>query len=275
MDAISLTDDEIEGFVKDGFVKIAGAFPKETADVCRERLWRETGKDPLDRKTWTEPVIRIPPINDPPFLESCNTPRLHRAYDQLFGVGRWSAPDWPGTFPVRFPHPGAPMDTAWHFDAGWHVDENWYEALEEGGDLSKVDAHGFRANIQSRGRALLILLFYSEIGPNDAPTVVRAGSHLDIPPLLAPYGEEGSGLMDDDMLDEMTAHRPSVLATGEPGDAFLVHPFAVHAAQPNLVGQPRFMAQAAATPLELVQTDRADGNYSPVERAVRLGLGLG
>jgi len=41
MGAISLTDDKIEGFVKDGFVKIAGAFSTETADACRERLWRE------------------------------------------------------------------------------------------------------------------------------------------------------------------------------------------------------------------------------------------
>ncbi|MFJ5679718.1 phytanoyl-CoA dioxygenase family protein [Streptomyces sp. NPDC093097] len=274
MNALNLSEAEVEGFVRDGFVKLSGAFSKETAEECRERLWRETGKDPEDPTTWTEPVIRVPPINDPPFLESCNTPRLHRAYDQLFGDGRWTPPEWPGTFPVRFPHPSAPMDTAWHFDAGWHVDEQWFEALEDGGDLAKVDPHGFRVNIQSRGRALLLLLLYSDVGPDDAPTVIRVGSHLDVPPLIAPYGEEGCGLIDDDYLDEKTAHRPEVLATGEAGDVFLVHPFLVHAAQANRHGRPKFMAQASVEPLELVRTERPDGAYSPVEQAVRKGLGL-
>jgi hypothetical protein len=49
-------------------------------------------------------------------------------------------------------------------------------------------------------------------------------------------------------------------------------PFLVHAAQPNRGTQARFIAQPpliSAAPLEL---DRADGTYSPVERAVRLGL---
>ncbi|MBB6421362.1 phytanoyl-CoA dioxygenase family protein [Streptomyces sp. AK010] len=274
MDTVSLTDDEVEDFVKSGFVKIAGAFSKETADECRERLWRETGKDPEDPRTWTEPVVRIPPINDPPFLESCNTPRLRRAYEQLYGADRWIEPDWPGTFPVRFPHPGRPGDTDWHVDAGWHVDEQWFEALEDGGDIGKVDPHGFRINIKSRGRALLILLLYSEVGPDDAPTRIRVGSHLDIPPMLAPYGEKGRGLFRDDILDKATAHRPEVLATGGAGDAFLVHPFLVHASQANLRGRPRFMAQAAVEPREPLETERADGQYSPVERAVRMGLGL-
>ncbi|MDT0456838.1 phytanoyl-CoA dioxygenase family protein [Streptomyces sp. DSM 41527] len=269
-----LTRDEIEDFVQDGFVKIAGAFPEETAGACRARLWQETGKDPADPATWTEPVIRIPPINDPPFLESCNTPRLHRAYDQLYGAGRWIAPEWPGTFPVRFPHPDTPMDTAWHFDAGWHVDEQWFEALEDGGDLGKVDPYGFRYNIHSRGRALLILPLYSDVGPDDAPTVIRVGSHLDVPAMLAPFGEEGCGLIDDDVLDRATAHRREVLATGRAGDVYLVHPFLVHAAQANRTGRPKFMAQASVEPRELVQTERADGTFSPVERAVRIGLGL-
>lgn len=274
MNTIGITDDEVEQFVKDGFVKIPGAFSKETAAACRERLWQETGMDPDNRRTWTVPVVRVPPLNDPPFVESCNTPILHRVYDQLYGAGRWSDPDWPGTFPIRFPHADDPMDTAWHFDAGWHVDEDWYLALEDGGDLSKVDANGFRVSIRSRGRALLILPLYSDVGPDDAPTVIRVGSHLDVPPMIAPFGDEGCALIDDDVLDKATDHRPEVFATGEAGDVYVVHPFTVHASQRNLVGRPRFMAQASADPVELVTIDRPDGDYSPVERAVRIGLGL-
>ncbi|WP_369215580.1 phytanoyl-CoA dioxygenase family protein [Streptomyces flavofungini] len=129
-------------------------------------------------------------------------------------------------------------------------------------------------SITSRGRALLLLLLYSDVGPKDAPTVLRAGSHLDVPRMIAPFGEEGCPMVRDDIVDKKTAHRPEVLATGEAGDVYLVHPFTVHAAQSNRVGRPRFIAQASAEPRELVMTERADGDFSPVERAVRRGLGM-
>ena len=69
------------------------------------------------------------------------------------------------------------------------------------------------------------------------------------------------------------AHRPVALATGQAGDVFLCHPFLVHAAQPHHGTTPRFMAQPPLYPAEPLQIERADGDYSAVERAIRLGLG--
>ena len=37
-------------------------------------------------------------------------------------------------------------------------------------------------------RALLMLFLFSEVGEDDAPTRIRVGSHLDVPPVLAPHG---------------------------------------------------------------------------------------
>ena len=45
------------------------------------------------------------------------------------------------------------------------------------------------------------------------------------------------------LVDEASAHRPVVHATGQPGDMFLVHPFTVHAADEHRGRTPRFMAQ--------------------------------
>lgn len=71
-----------------------------------------------------------------------------------------------------------------------------------------------------------------------------------------------------------TAGRREVLATGGAGTVYLCHPFLVHAAQPHRGKEPRFMAQPPLCPAEPLQLCREDQQYSPVESAIRLGLGL-
>ena len=46
-------------------------------------------------------------------------------------------------------------------------------------------------NLSSRERALLMLFLFSDVGPDDAPTRIRVGSHLDVPRVLEPAGEAG------------------------------------------------------------------------------------
>jgi hypothetical protein len=69
--------------------------------------------------------------------------------------------------------------------------------------------------------------------------------------------------------------RPLGWAMGDAGDVYLCHPFLVHAATwPHRGIAPRFIAQPPLTPVGLLDLDRADEDYSPVEIAVRIGLGL-
>jgi hypothetical protein len=75
------------------------------------------------------------------------------------------------------------------------------------------------------------------------------------------------------VLDEMGADCEIALATGEAGTVYLCHPFLVHAAQKHRGKAPRFMAQPDLPPAEPYRLDRADGDYSPVEIAIRLALG--
>jgi len=53
---------------------------------------------------------------------------------------------------------------------------------------------------------------------------------------------------------------------------WLLHPFTVHAAQAHHGTQPRFIAQPGLGFSEPLSLERADGDYSPVEAAVRLAL---
>ena len=74
------------------------------------------------------------------------------------------------------------------------------------------------------------------------------------------------------VLDQMGAERPEALATGEAGTVYLCHPFLVHAAQMHRGSEPRFMAQPPLHPAEPLQLDRVNGEYSPVEMAIRQAL---
>jgi hypothetical protein len=83
----ALSDDRIQQFIQEGFVRIDRAFPREIADETRAILWRDTGCDPHDPATWTKPVIRLSGYKDAPFLKAERTPVLHAAFDQIVGKG--------------------------------------------------------------------------------------------------------------------------------------------------------------------------------------------
>jgi hypothetical protein len=255
----SLDNLQVERFIDEGYVKLANAFSAEVAREARAILWRDTRCDPNNPSTWTRPVIRLGDYSDPPFIQAANTRRLRGAFDQLVGPGRWLPRGSVGTFPVRFPSVEVPADT------GWHIDPSF--------DYEKADFMGWRTNVFSKGRALLMLFLFSDVSEEDAPTRIRAGSHLDIARKLAPAGEPGLTLRElaDNEFEE-TAHRKEVHATGEAGTVYLCHPFVVHAAQAHRGTRPRFMAQPPLLPTKPLQLDREDGDYSAVELAIRMAL---
>ena len=251
---MSLTAEQIEQFVTAGFVKLESAFPSDIGEQCRQELWRATGYDPDQPSTWTSPFVRLEFFATPPFREAANTPVLHEAFDQLIGAGRWIALTGLGTFPLRFPSPDAPADGGWHLEASFS------------GPQGEP-----RVNRRSRGRALLMLFLFSEVGPDDAPTLVRVGSHLDVPGVLEAAGDDGLPWMDlCEQVVPLSARRPVERVTGSLGDVYLCHPFLVHSGSAHWGKTSRFMAQP---PLRLLgDLDPFAVNPSPVERAIRDGL---
>jgi hypothetical protein len=250
-----LSKSDIDSFIECGFVKIEDAFPSELAAEAREILWKDLPCDRNDKSTWTQPVVRLDYYTQEPFVRAINTPVLHEAFDQLVGKGRWFPRDRIGTFPVRFPSDKKAIDTGWHADASFPGEDG-----------------SWRINITSKGRALLMLFLFSDIGIDDAPTRILVGSHLDIPGLLQPYGEKGLSFIELAQKLNTTLDRKVEMATGMAGTVYLCHPFLIHAAQDNTKGSPRFLAQPPLMPREPISIDRADGSYSPVEIAIRKAL---
>ncbi|MBX3280127.1 MAG: phytanoyl-CoA dioxygenase family protein [Acidobacteria bacterium] len=256
-----LTQAQTEQFIREGYVRLDSAFPTTLAAECREMLWADTGCDPNDPATWTQPVIRLWAYAQEPFIKAANTTALCEAFDQLVGKGRWMPRDSLGTFPIRFPSNADAGDTGWHVDASF-PDE----------DSSPEDFSTWRVNVYSRGRALLMLMLFSDVGENDAPTRIRAGSHMEIARTLAPYGEKGLSVMDLSCIS--TSNYPEVYATGAAGTVYLCHPFLVHAAQPHTGASPRFMAQPPLYPNGSFEIEgRNPADYVPVELAIIEALG--
>ena len=253
-----LSTAEIENFIDRGYLKLEGAFDPGLARQCRDELWAAMGLAPDRPEGWTRPVVRIASMTSPPFVAAANTPMLHQAYDALVGQGRWVKPQGLGSFPIRFPSPNDPGD------AGWHVD------MSLGTD--NADFMQWRINVKSSGRALLMLFLFSDVGPDDAPTRIRVGSHADIARQLLPYGDAGltlQALAADGFAS--TEQCEQVLATGHEGTVYLCHPFLVHSAQPHRGSRPRFMAQPPLLPKGELDPALPP---SPVQVAIRRACGL-
>ena len=254
---VGLTTRRIRSFIVDGFVKIENAVSTDLAWQCANELWADIGLSPNEPESWSQPVIRIGSKSSPPFVEAANAPLLQKAYDQLAGKGRWLAPTGLGTFPIRFPSPESPGDDGWHVDMSFGDNPDFME---------------WRANVKSSGRALLMLFLLSDVGPDDAPTRIRKGSHAIIARELLPYGDGGATLrqLSADGYAS-TGNCEVALATGTAGTVYLCHPFLVHAAQPHRGEWPRFMAQPPLLP---------KGEFgpalppSPVQIAIRQACGL-
>jgi hypothetical protein len=258
IEQVGLTSPQIQNFIDDGFVRIESAFSSDVAKDCREELWSDLGLSPDEPETWTQPVVRIASKASRPFIEAANTPSLHSAYDQLVGHGRWLEPKGLGTFPIRFPSQQVPADVGWHVDMSFgHNDPDFME---------------WRINVKSRGRSLLMLFLFSDVGPDDAPTKIRKGSHTAIARELLPYGDAGATLRQLSAEGfASTANCEIELATGIAGTVYLCHPFLVHAAQPHRGQQPRFMAQPPLLPKGEFDPTLPP---SPVQIAIRQACGF-
>ncbi|ETZ22582.1 phytanoyl-CoA dioxygenase family protein [Pedobacter sp. V48] len=250
-----LNPQQIQSFIADGFVRIDNAFSANLAAEARDILWKDISADPNDSSTWIKPVVWLGMYTQEPFIKAANTDILHAAFDQLVGKEKWLPCMSMGAFPVRFPSEVDSGDTGWHVDAGF--------AGEDPNDFFAA-----RINVYSKGRGLLMLFLFSDVGQRDAPTRILKGSHLDVARLLGPEGEQGLSFMELAMKLPELPKREEVLAVGKAGTVYLCHPFLVHAAQQHRGALPKFMAQ----PPLLVSSGfdiRSTGTCSPVEEAIR------
>lgn len=214
---------DVDAFISDGYAKVEHVAPRAVADAARAVLWKQLGLRADDPDRWSEPVKWTADMTGQgPFGELVRSRKLSAALDAVCGSGGWQPRYSLGNIPVRFPV-SPPAE-----DRGWHVDAN--TPLPDG-----------TWAVTGRPHTVLVLTLLSDIGPDDAPTRIRVGSHHDVARVLGadPLDLEEMGRV----VDQASAGRPVRHATGEPGDVYIVHPFTAHAADEHRGRTPRFMAQ--------------------------------
>jgi hypothetical protein len=258
----TLPTNQINDFIDQGFIRVENAFSADIANECRSLLWKATQCDPNDPRTWTRPVIRINEMQDEPFKNAANTKILHNAFDQLVGKHSWLPKQTLGTFPIRFPGKEPAGDTGWHVDASFPGENlnNYFD---------------WRININSKGRALLMLFLFSDVDELDAPTIIKIGSHLDVAKILEPEGEQGLSFMELARKLDALPKREHALATGKAATVYLCHPFIVHTAQDHRGATPKFMAQPPLLTKEEFNIYRPEELLCPVEKAIAKGIRIG
>lgn len=253
-----LSKAQIEAFITLGYVKIEHAFSQDIAEACRSILWKAMQLDPDKPETWTQPVVRIGEMGFEPFQKAANTPVLLNAYHQLAGDNWWPRTTL-GSFPIRFPSKELANDTGWHVDASFPGDhpDSYFD---------------WKINVNSKGRALLMLFLFSDVSEQDAPTRLREASHGDVAKILEPSGETGLTFMQlAEKLDDLP-ERKEVTATGQAGTVYLCHPFLVHAAQQHSGKTPKFMAQPPLLSKREFNIYQPLETACPVEQAIILGM---
>lgn len=156
---------------------------------------------------------------------------------------------------------------------GWHVD----------GDF-------FVHYLDSPEQALLVVPLWSDIVPNGGGTMICpkaidiVAKHLyehpeGVSPRMSPRAQNPEFKQEDFGLkwfNEVAASMPDdafVEVTGVVGDVYLLHPLMLHSASNNQLRKVRVITNPPVSIKEPFQFDRADENYSIVERRTLKALG--
>lgn len=223
------TDAEVEQFVTDGYFMVRGAFSRAAAKAVRDELWKQTGLDPDNPASWTEPVVHLKTVLKGPAVDAVFTPRLLAAFDDLMGAGRWEYLPQLGWWPISFPGFAEPP---WQEPTGgWHV-----------------DGQQFHHHLNSRDQGLLSIFLFSDIAPGDGGTALSPGSHKIAARVLQEAEPEGLDVYE--LLKRVNTHpRERIIeCTGEAGDVALMHPFMSHARRRALHLQPLLSIKGADEP---------------------------
>jgi len=238
---------EINQFIQDGYVILRGAFAESLAAAGREFIWQKLEVSSDKPSEWTEKIIHIQEAFSCPPFDGIVNARIRTAVDELTGVNRAYVHEYFGWWPVLFP--GFPGPGGWH-----------------------VDGSNFHHRLRSNEQGLVTLYLFSDIDPGDGGTAIARGSHHDVARILA--AAEPDGLAIDELIERLpeVSPRQVVEVSGKAGDVAFLHPFLIHGFSANDGSKVRFACNPQYPLKKAMNLDRDDGDYSPVEAAIRIAI---
>lgn len=251
-----LSDEQIEHFLRRGFIKIEEALPRDLALERGARGWARIETDPDDVSTWTQTRHHLPSENFLSVRE--NAPMVWQAAQQLLGAGWTHDWKWGDGFIFNL------GDDSSH---GWVAPTDWNKGWHKDGDF-------FRHFLDSPEQALLTIVLWTDVAARSGGTFLACDSVPIVARYLAahPNGVRPNAFPFAEMKSQCHDFEE---ATGRAGDVFLLHPFLLHTASRNWTRNQRIITNPPTSlraPMNFNRANSAD--QSVVERAVLQGLGV-
>ncbi len=238
---MTLSTAEIDAFVSEGYVVVREAVPPDVAAALRAAARARVPPDCTDG--W---VLGLASVYDLPLLVRAVSSRIRDAFDALAGPGRWHLASVWG-FPTRLPGTVA---------SRWHTDGDW-----------------FTHHLTSCDQVLTPIFLWSDVGPDDSPTLLCPGSHRDVSRYLRdaePDGVPGEEIAE--FVHSRLRVTQTVGATGRAGDVIVCHPFLAHSINPTSPRQPRYISNVAVHGIAPFRLAEDASELTPVESAIATAL---
>jgi len=260
---LGLAPEQRREFDERGLVRLDRAVAPRAAEEMADRLWQELArKHGAQRRapgTWrTERPASFQALQKSGAFKGMASPQVRAVLDDLLGRDRWTAPPHWGQPLVCFPKAHGRWDVPYQ---SWHLD-------------LPADPTRFAMLV---GRLFLIV---APLRPKGGGTLVATGSHRIVQRLANKAGDQQSSsamrkrlqaehrwfaeLMAPDPAGDKSrgrvarfmeattevSHVPLQVEemVGEPGDLYLMHPAALHAAAPNVQDAPRLVLSQFVLP---------------------------
>ena len=255
--ADTLSEAEIDHFIKEGYCYVRSAFSNEVAAKCRTALWDLLGKQHGIYEDSSESYKRAEKgrISISEHFKGSDlgapwdqvwSPRLRRAIDQLCGP-EWVEPEGCGWGGVTFPDFA---EEPWGAEGAWHV-----------------DGHGYTHCVDSKELGLVPIFLFSDIDPHEGGTALAPRSHLKTTGLLCEKALPGPAV--SAKLRDIVDLSNIVETQGHAGDVLLLHPFLLHARSKNLSKKRvRFMCHPGLRLSSTMRIRVPPADPTPVERAI-------
>jgi len=251
--------------------RLEGCFTQEQADTMCKDVWTRLGMSPTDKTTWSRERTNMPSHHEYDCAEFA--PRAWAAISEICGGEERISPQsriWRDSLIVNLGTPEkAGKEIRPQELQGWHVD----------GDF-------FVHYLDSPEQGLLVIPLFTDIVPGGGGTMICPEAIPKLAKWLYDHPEGVSPRMvprdQPDFKRERNLEFFNTLAgsstefveaTGKVGDVYLLHPLMLHSASSNPLRKVRIITNPPVSLKEPFCFDRADGNYSLVERTTMRALG--
>ena len=265
---MSLSTEQKEQFLRDGFLKIASGLSTELIQswtiAALQRVGYETEQQCLDPIIWMNhhnqvPIKQIAPAAWEAICEIVGGEE--RIETKILAIEsrhftRINSQAWSDAFIINF--------SLGH-------DKPWQAPQAEGFNWHK-DGSYFRHFCDSREQALLLVLYWSDVEPQGGGTVIAVDSPIHVAQEL---------LKHPDGIEPGTFDFPSIIRkcqdfrelVGKAGDLYIIHPYMLHASSANHSSRPRVMSNPPVVLKEPLHLDRSRIGLSLLEKTTLRFLG--